>query len=75
MICPESQFAEPVSSGNLSQMQDSGAVPREYTWDVAVSLAPQEGFGQGWQPLSTFCFSHLVFKSSVKNKYFRGLLW
>lgn len=29
MVCPESQFTEPVSSGNLSQVQDSGAVPRE----------------------------------------------
>lgn len=70
LFSPESQFAKPVSSGSLSEVQDSGAVPTGFTWDVEVSLAPREGFGQGWQPLFTFPFSHLAFKSSVKNSVF-----
>lgn len=54
VISPESQFAKPVSFGNLSEGQNSSAVPTGYTWDIEVTLAPHEGFGQGWQPLFTF---------------------
>lgn len=69
VICRESQLSKPVSSGSLSEVQDS---PTRHTWDMAESLAPQEAFGQ---PLFfTFRFSHLVFKSTVKNNCFRGLL-
>lgn len=76
VICPKWQFSKPTSSGNTSQVENSGAVPCELNLKHGQCLWPTqenaEAFG-GASSLFTSQFSHSFSRTSTISlwkKYF-----